>query len=256
MHARAHTHISVSISHPIAEWKLLAQHLFQRPFDTATVGFSGKLTAADLKLMQQHAVGRMGEIVDLMRAMPPELNLLMRNINCIRAMNRDLGVPVNRYVAMGRFAARGCALPFSSSGRSYNHARFHIVNYYFSRLCYQTLTLYHFTLYLETTVEFFDDDDVSADAVESFLAKRASAVANSAVAKQPVQSSLLARCHSAIEYYRFEWLMHWQTWRAWFDAFMLKQVLWANGMLRIGDNGDDDDDDAGAALMKEFLTVA
>eukprot|EP00128_Syssomonas_multiformis_P012179 Colp12_sorted_trinity150504_noHs@11719 len=50
----------------VADWKLLAAMLLQRPYDGASVGFASGLTTADLQLMQEMAAQQMDKIVDVL----------------------------------------------------------------------------------------------------------------------------------------------------------------------------------------------
>eukprot|EP00124_Ichthyophonus_hoferi_P004265 Ihof_evm7s449 gene=Ihof_evmTU7s449 len=51
----------------------------------------------------------MDSIVGMLKRMPRPLLLVLRNINIVRALNKELGVPINRFDHMARFAVRGLA---------------------------------------------------------------------------------------------------------------------------------------------------
>lgn len=87
--------------------ELLASMLFQRPYRTGAAGFGTALTQADLDELQRQATAEMGSVVGVLKQMPYNLTLLMRNINLVRSLNKDLGSPANRYVIMGREAVAG-----------------------------------------------------------------------------------------------------------------------------------------------------
>eukprot|EP00128_Syssomonas_multiformis_P012180 Colp12_sorted_trinity150504_noHs@13673 len=49
----------------------------------------------------------MDKIVDVLRELPRSMLLVFRNINLVRSVNKDLGVPVNRVSLMARCAIKG-----------------------------------------------------------------------------------------------------------------------------------------------------
>ena len=42
------------------------------------------------------------EVIKVLRGIPTSLVLVVRNLNIVRSLNRDLGCPVNRYNIMAR----------------------------------------------------------------------------------------------------------------------------------------------------------
>ena len=72
----------------VVEWKLLASLLFQRPYDTAGVGFGSAVTQADLEYMQKASRERMDEVVAVLKRLPRVLTLLLRNVNLTRSLNQ------------------------------------------------------------------------------------------------------------------------------------------------------------------------
>lgn len=42
------------------------------------------------------------EVVKVLRALPTSLILIIRNLNIVRSLNRELGCPVNRFNIMAR----------------------------------------------------------------------------------------------------------------------------------------------------------
>lgn len=55
----------------------------------------------------ENAKKRMGEFVEILRVLPPAIWLILRNNNLLRSVNQELGVPVNRFLIMGRYAVNG-----------------------------------------------------------------------------------------------------------------------------------------------------
>jgi aarF domain-containing kinase len=101
----------------ISDWKLMAFVIFMRPLDMEFFTDEG-ITVADAhnlmkdkrklqeffhKATQQH----IDEVMDLVRKIPREFLLILRNNNIIRSINRELGSPINRFSLFGRQAIRG-----------------------------------------------------------------------------------------------------------------------------------------------------
>jgi aarF domain-containing kinase len=49
----------------------------------------------------------MNVIVSMLKDMPRCLLLVLRNINIVRSINKELGVPINRFNYMARYSLRG-----------------------------------------------------------------------------------------------------------------------------------------------------
>jgi aarF domain-containing kinase len=88
-------------------YRWVASTIFQRPYSTSSIGFKTQVTKADLELMQKISVEHMDKIVDILKAWPHYMALVLRNVNTVRAVVRDLGTPVNRYVLMAKHAVLG-----------------------------------------------------------------------------------------------------------------------------------------------------
>lgn len=50
------------------------------------------------------------EVMRVLRALPTSLILILRNINIVRSINRELGCPVNRFNIMARRLVKVCSL--------------------------------------------------------------------------------------------------------------------------------------------------
>ncbi|KAL6043906.1 putative aarF domain-containing protein kinase 5, variant 2 [Balamuthia mandrillaris] len=60
-----------------------------------------------LEEMQRAMFQQVTEVFQMMKQMPRELLLVMRNQNYLRALNKELGEPVNRFAIMARTAVQG-----------------------------------------------------------------------------------------------------------------------------------------------------
>jgi aarF domain-containing kinase len=101
----------------ITDWKLMAFVIFMRPLDMTfftdegiTISEAHELMKDKKKLMQffhKATQQHIDEVMELMRQIPREFLLILRNNNIIRSINRELGSPINRFSVFGRQAIRG-----------------------------------------------------------------------------------------------------------------------------------------------------
>lgn len=101
----------------IKDWKGMAFIVFMRPLDMefftdegATLADAYEMMKDKKKLqafMQKVMSNHMDEVMELIRQIPREFLLILRNNNLIRSINRELGAPVNRFTLFGRQAIRG-----------------------------------------------------------------------------------------------------------------------------------------------------
>ncbi|KAI8791315.1 aarF domain-containing kinase [Biomphalaria glabrata] len=68
------------------------------------------MTSSDIEYMQEMASKHFDKIMVVLREMPSNLLLVIRNLNTIRAIIRDHGNTVDRYGIMARSAIRGSHL--------------------------------------------------------------------------------------------------------------------------------------------------
>lgn len=59
------------------------------------------MTKQDLLEIRNQVVD-FDEVIKVLRGIPTSLVLVVRNLNIVRSLNRDLGCPVNRYNIMAR----------------------------------------------------------------------------------------------------------------------------------------------------------
>lgn len=101
----------------IEDWKLMAFIVFMRPLDMefftdegATIADAYEMMRDKRKLQrffQKAMMEHMDAVMDLIRSIPREFMLILRNNNIVRSINRELGSPVNRFTLFGRQAIRG-----------------------------------------------------------------------------------------------------------------------------------------------------
>lgn len=92
-------------------WELLALAVLMRPYSFGgALGYAGGVTPEARRRLHRRLAGRTGtEFLSVLEQLPREVLLLLRTQNYLRAINRDMGVPVNRFHLMARLAARGAA---------------------------------------------------------------------------------------------------------------------------------------------------
>lgn len=90
----------------VKDYRQLVEILTQRPLE-AGMKLSTKLSEEDLKYMTEMARERFDIIMAALRAMPRSMLLVIRNLNTVRAIAREHGDPVDRYVVLARSAAQG-----------------------------------------------------------------------------------------------------------------------------------------------------
>ena len=64
-------------------------------------GLSSTLTREDWKAVK-NTFSRFDEVIGILRVLPTSMLLVLRNINIVRSVNRELGSPVNRFNIMSR----------------------------------------------------------------------------------------------------------------------------------------------------------
>ncbi|XP_046391458.1 uncharacterized aarF domain-containing protein kinase 5 isoform X2 [Ischnura elegans] len=87
---------------------LFGEILMQRPIvQQHSLLLTTKLTNQDLEYMQEMALQRFDKIMCILRTMPKNMLLVIRNINTIRAITKEHGDLVDRYTIMARSATQG-----------------------------------------------------------------------------------------------------------------------------------------------------
>lgn len=106
----------------ISDVEFFASMQLIKPFSSKkgvqSVNTREKLTKYQIAKMQQAAKERVQTVLKHTRSIPRHLIFVGRNMNIVRANNKDLGSPVNRVAILGEYAARGASL-VENMGRSY-----------------------------------------------------------------------------------------------------------------------------------------
>jgi aarF domain-containing kinase len=63
---------------------------------------SATLTRKDVAAVKDTFLTRMDDVVKILRILPSSMLLVFRNINLMRSINRELGMPINRFSVMAK----------------------------------------------------------------------------------------------------------------------------------------------------------
>lgn len=91
----------------VKEYFLFSEMLLQRPINMHKLGLSNILSREETAYMQEMALKRFENIMQILKSMPRPMLLVFRNINTVRSINIRLGAPVDRYFVMAKSAVRG-----------------------------------------------------------------------------------------------------------------------------------------------------
>ncbi|KAJ0054782.1 hypothetical protein NL108_002935, partial [Boleophthalmus pectinirostris] len=91
----------------VKEYFLFCEMLLQRPINMHKMGLSNILSGEETAYMQEMALKRFQNIMEVLKSMPRPMLLVFRNINTVRSINIRLGAPVDRYCVMAKSAVRG-----------------------------------------------------------------------------------------------------------------------------------------------------
>ncbi|XP_060564472.1 uncharacterized aarF domain-containing protein kinase 5-like isoform X2 [Ruditapes philippinarum] len=87
---------------------LFCEIILQRPLlNRSTMHIPSRLSDEDIAHMKKIAANHFDEITLVLRAMPREMLLIVRNMNTVRAILREHGNPVDRYGIMAKSAITG-----------------------------------------------------------------------------------------------------------------------------------------------------
>lgn len=90
----------------VEDYCQLVEILTQRPLHVR-MKFTTKLSEEDVMYLTEMARHRFDKVMEALRAMPRSMLLVIRNLNTVRAIARDHGDPVDRYVVLARSASQG-----------------------------------------------------------------------------------------------------------------------------------------------------
>ncbi|CAB4030811.1 Hypothetical predicted protein, partial [Paramuricea clavata] len=93
----------------VQDYKVLCEILLQCPFRWDSLGslLSGRMSREDLQYMTAQARDEFDKVMTVLKQMPSSLYIVIRNLNTIRAINKKLGDPVDRFVIMAHSAVSG-----------------------------------------------------------------------------------------------------------------------------------------------------
>jgi len=80
------------------------------------VGMGGRITRAQFKELMAQMQTRSDEILQVLKRLPKEILFMLRSTVLVRALNMELGSPVNRFTVFGRQAARALRQHQTSDG--------------------------------------------------------------------------------------------------------------------------------------------
>ncbi|KAM4822184.1 putative aarF domain-containing protein kinase 5 isoform X2 [Urocitellus parryii] len=91
----------------VKDYLLFSEMLMQRPVRLGQLWHSHLPSQEEVAYMQEMARSHFEAIMQVLRALPRSMLLVLRNINTVRAINVALGTPVDRYFLMAKSAVRG-----------------------------------------------------------------------------------------------------------------------------------------------------
>ncbi|XP_045620949.1 uncharacterized aarF domain-containing protein kinase 5 isoform X3 [Procambarus clarkii] len=102
----------------VTDYLLFAEMLMQHPVQGQSFQLlKNVMSAADLEYMQEMTAGRFDQINKILREIPKEMLLIIRNVNTVRAIAREHGDVVDRYTLMARSATRGAFVSHDATFR-------------------------------------------------------------------------------------------------------------------------------------------
>nr|XP_044998495.1 uncharacterized aarF domain-containing protein kinase 5 isoform X2 [Jaculus jaculus] len=91
----------------VQDYLLFSEVLMQRPVHLSQLWGSHLLSSEEAAYMQDMAREHFENIMEVLKALPRPMLLVLRNINTVRSINTTLGTPVDRYFLMAKSAVRG-----------------------------------------------------------------------------------------------------------------------------------------------------
>ena len=94
----------------LTDYGMLAIILTGRSLDThkKMLGLGSSAMTKEDWLAVRSSFIQFDEVMAVLRALPSSLILIVRNINIVRSLNRELNCPVNRYNIMARRYIQAC----------------------------------------------------------------------------------------------------------------------------------------------------
>ncbi|XP_034372025.1 putative aarF domain-containing protein kinase 5 isoform X1 [Arvicanthis niloticus] len=91
----------------VQDYMLFSEVLMQRPVRLGQLWGSHLISREEAAYMQDMAREHFDGIMEVLKALPRPMLLVLRNINTVRAINSTLGTPVDRYFLMAKSAVWG-----------------------------------------------------------------------------------------------------------------------------------------------------
>lgn len=89
-------------------WPLFAMAVLMRPYKGfMTHHHNAPKSKEDIEKLRSKMKSNALKITEMMQQMPRELLLILRNQNYLRSLNKEMGIPVNRFTIMARQAVAG-----------------------------------------------------------------------------------------------------------------------------------------------------
>ncbi|XP_043858396.1 uncharacterized aarF domain-containing protein kinase 5 isoform X2 [Dromiciops gliroides] len=90
----------------VKDYFLFCEILMQRPIHMEQLWNSGMLSRAETAYMQEMAKEHFARIMEVLKALPRPMLLVLRNINTVRSITMTLQAPVDRYFLMAKSAVK------------------------------------------------------------------------------------------------------------------------------------------------------
>ncbi|XP_074119322.1 putative aarF domain-containing protein kinase 5 [Sminthopsis crassicaudata] len=90
----------------VEDYFLFCEILMQRPIHMGQLWRSGMLSHAETTYMQEMAKEHFARIMEVLKALPRPMLLVLRNINTVRSITINLKSPVDRYFLMAKSAVK------------------------------------------------------------------------------------------------------------------------------------------------------
>ncbi|XP_073973213.1 aarF domain containing kinase 5 isoform X3 [Rhodnius prolixus] len=104
----------------VDDYRTLAEIISQVPQHQVNIILIQKLTKFDVDILVDHTKNHFNKIMIILRQLPHNVLLVIRNINAIRSIARGHGDPINRYKVMARCATQGTFEGYTDSSKFNN----------------------------------------------------------------------------------------------------------------------------------------
>lgn len=91
----------------VSNYEAFCEILVQRPVTRTSVKLPSSLTTEEMEKMKSDVIQHFDEIMQVLKEMPRTMILVIRNLNTIRAITKELGDQIDRYTIMVRRSISG-----------------------------------------------------------------------------------------------------------------------------------------------------